>query len=68
MRLFLIWLLGVPVLVALMVVAQALPASKRVVQTGTFSTACLWHSDLHDVASVVAQKRHDVTCDRHPIQ
>jgi hypothetical protein len=64
MKLLMIWLFGVPGMVAFMVLAYALPsASHRVVQSGSQASArCLAQGELHQVAPGVADQGHRVAC------
>jgi hypothetical protein len=63
MRLFLVWLIGVPLLVVCMVLGQSLAsASQRVAnQEAARSTSCR-QRNLNDMALVVAQQRDNVSC------
>jgi hypothetical protein len=69
MKLLLIWLLGVPLLVISMVLAQSLAAGQRVVKSQQVSVQqCSRQEDLHDMSSVVADQGHLIACQRQTIQ
>jgi len=74
MKLFLTWLLGVPVLVLVMVLARALSpqgfGNGFSAQAGTpaASGSCPREQQLHDVAPLVTQQRNQVSCDGRSVQ
>ncbi len=70
MKLFLMWLLGVPLLVTSMVLAQSLPmGSQRTVRHDTGRPSpCLRQGYLHDVTPAIANQGHRVSCNRLSVQ
>jgi hypothetical protein len=70
MKLFLMWLLGVPLLVASMVMAQSMAEeSQRVAKSGRISQQlCSPQVDLHDVGTAIAQQGYGISCDRFSVQ
>lgn len=69
MKLFLMWLLGVPLIVTSMVMAQSMSTENhRVAVTGTATTSCSGNANLHDMTVVVAQQRYRVSCDRFSVE
>ncbi len=71
MKLFLTWLLGVPLLVLAIVVARAmtpqgLEPRARVVAAA--SSPCVREGDLDQVGSPVVGNRHRITCERSTVQ
>jgi len=72
MKLFLTWLLGVPLLVLAIVVARAmtpqgLEPRARVVAAAA-SSPCVRERDLDQVGSPVVGNRHRTTCERSTVQ
>jgi hypothetical protein len=73
LKLFLTWLLGVPVLVLAMVVAramspyglQAAPRTETQPPKAVIASVapCTWQDDLHEVRPLVAQDPHRIACD-----
>lgn len=71
MRLFLTWLLGVPLLVAAMVVARAMTPQGLEVRPRMAAVAqsvCVGKRHIETVAQVVVRNRHRVACDTRSIQ
>lgn len=60
-KLFLMWLLGVPLLVTSMVMAQAISGSNAA------SPQCSGQLNLHSVKAPVLQQRNGVSCDRSAV-
>ncbi len=61
MKLFLIWLLGVPLLVTSMVMAQTMTSSYAAV------SQCSRQIDLHDVAPTVLLQGNRVSCNGNSV-
>lgn len=55
MKLFLTWLLGVPLIVTSMVIVQS---------RNRLNESCLRQAELHGVATTVAQNGNRISCDR----
>lgn len=74
MKLFLTWLLGVPVLVVVMVLARAMSpqgfGNGFTAQAGTpaASGGCLREQQLHDVAPLVTQQGKRVPCNGRSVE
>jgi hypothetical protein len=69
MKLVLIWLLGVPMLVTSMVLAQSLAAEQRVANNNTVETRhCSGHDDLDHMPAVVTDQGKLVSCHRLTVQ
>jgi len=73
MKLLLTWLVGVPALVAAMVLARAnlasvMQASSRLPAQATLQASCPGQADLHQVAGAVATDRNGVACNRLAVQ
>jgi hypothetical protein len=70
MKLFLTWLLGVPLLVTSMVMAQSLLLQNH--DLGIHATPgthrCASHGKAHDVAPLVTQQGYGVSCNRLTVQ
>ena len=64
MKLFLTWLLGVPLLVTSMVMAQSLLVPNQQLETRSRVSLCSGQGDAYDVAPLVAQQGYRITCDR----
>ncbi len=72
MKLLLTWLVGVPALVAAMVLARAnladmVPPSRLPVRA-TLQASCPGQADLHQVAGTVATDRNGIACNRLTVQ
>lgn len=71
MKLFLTWLLGVPLLVAAMVVARAMTPQglePRARVAAAVPSPCVRERHLDQVGRPVVGNRHQVTCQRRPVQ
>lgn len=72
MKLFLTWLLGVPVLVLAMVMARAMTPRGLDEQPRAVASArqspCPRQGELKHVDSVVTKDGHRIPCDRHPVK
>jgi hypothetical protein len=65
MKLFLTWLLGVPLLVTSMVMAQSLLMQDQQLEMRTrFGALCSGQGDAHDVAPRISNQRYRISCDR----
>lgn len=65
MKLFLTWLLGVPLLVTSMVMAQAmLMPDRQQNRSHSSSPQCSGQGDAHDVATLIAKQGYGITCER----
>ena len=64
MKLFLTWLLGVPLLVTSMVMAQSLLMQDQQMQTHSRLSLCSGQGNAYDVAPLVAQQGYRIPCDR----
>lgn len=64
MKLFLTWLVGVPALVAVMVLARAMsPQGFRTVQSsGAVSASCIRQGEFYAVSPSVADQRDRASC------
>lgn len=73
MKLLLTWLVGVPALVAAMVLARAnladvVQSSSRLPPRATLQASCTGQADLHHVAGPVAKDRNGIACNRLAVQ
>jgi predicted acyltransferase (DUF342 family) len=64
MKLFLTWLLGVPLLVISMVMAQSLLMQGQQLETRTQGALCSVQGDAHGVAPLIANQGYQISCDR----
>jgi hypothetical protein len=65
MKLFLTWLLGVPMLVTSMVMAQAMfMPDRRQTDSHPNLQRCSDQGNAHDVATLVAKQGYRLTCER----
>jgi hypothetical protein len=70
MKLFLTWLLGVPLLVTSMVMAQSLLVQNHGlnVHASPESRLCAGQDDAHDVATLVPNQGYRISCNRLTVQ
>jgi hypothetical protein len=73
MKLLLTWLVGVPALVAAMVLARAnladvMQSSSRLPSQATLQASCSGQANFHHVAGTVATDRNGVACNRVTVQ
>ncbi len=73
MKLLLTWLVGVPALVAAMVLARAnladvVQSSSRIPVQATLQASCPGQVDLHNVPGTIATDRNGVACNRLAVQ
>lgn len=69
MKLFLTWLLGVPVMVLAMVLARAMsPQGFSGERNALAAGECLRQQQSHVVSPLVADQRYRVTCNRRTVQ
>ncbi len=69
MKLFLTWLLGVPLLVTSMVMAQSLLQDHSVeTRSHSGSQPCSVQGDPHNVATLIAKQGYRIACDQLTIQ
>jgi hypothetical protein len=66
MKLFLIWLLGVPLMVASIVSAPAV--AHLVAPAGSYNRACLLDDQGYGMASAVAEQGHRVPCQARSVK
>lgn len=65
MKLFLTWLLGVPLLVTSMVIAQSLLSQE---QEARARQSCSAQHNVHDVTPLIPKQGYGVSCERFSIQ
>ncbi len=73
MKLLLTWLVGVPALVAAMVLARAnlaglVQASARLPMQATLQASCAGQADFHQVARAIATDGNVLACNRLAVQ
>jgi hypothetical protein len=69
MKLFLTWLLGVPVLVLAMVLARAMsPNGLHIEPRVATGSACARQGHLQHVPRVIVKNGHRITCERTAIK
>ena len=70
MKLFLTWLLGVPLLVTTMVMAQSMLVQNRDIAGSAVphSQQCSGHGDLHGVTSAVPKQGNRISCNELAVQ
>jgi hypothetical protein len=69
MKLFLTWLLGVPILVISMVMMQSLLQDHGLeAHARPGSVLCSAQDDVHDVAPLVANQGYRISCNRLTVQ
>jgi hypothetical protein len=67
MKLFFIWLLGVPLMVASLVAVSAI--GHRIATASNISySECLRNHDLDGVASSIANQRHHISCNGRAVK
>lgn len=67
MRLFLTWLLGVPVLVITMILARALSSEGFAANVAGISVSCPRQQQLHAVTPLVSQQGNRIACHRRTV-
>lgn len=68
MKLFLTWLLGVPLLVAAMVVTRAMTPQGLEARAKVAASPCLRQAHIQLVDSPIIGNRHRVTCHRRAVE